>query len=241
MSDISTTGAVDLSSPQTHAVLQKATYLAVPAIVQNIRNLPQEELQRRWQNAVAIAQNMSIDAAEATGQLGLSKAKQVEQGYQTQEDVARLAYLGDLARLAAAQAAQSNNPDAGRLKAVADILNNTLIGTNSTIAGIFEAAKQEGLSVAEFLKRNPNLKQQYDEAQIARSTTLASSTKLLTEFTGAKGSVIPTEPGKTGLSVIIPWAPANALYPSRPAVYGQSGLSEHNQSIYDSIMNGSKR
>jgi hypothetical protein len=241
MTNISTTGAVDLSSPQTRAVIQKAAYLAVPAIVQNIRNLPQEELQRRWQNAVAIAQNMSIDAAEATGELGLSKAKQVEQGYQTQEDVARLAYLGDLARLAAAQAAQSNNPDAGRLKVVADLVNNTLTGTNAAITGISETAKRENLPLAELLKRNPDLKQQYEEAQNTRSTTFAASTRLLTELTGAKGSAIPTEPGKTGLSVLIPWAPANTLYSSRPAVYGQSDLSEHNQSVYDRIMNGSKK
>jgi hypothetical protein len=242
MSDISATGAVDLSSSQTHAVLQKAAYLAVPAIVQNIRNLPPEELQRRWQDAVAFAQNISLDATVASGDNELAKAKQLDLTAKTQEDVARMAYYGDLARLAAAQSARTNDPEAERLKTISEMVNNASKNSVETINGIVTAAKTEGLSLAAYLANYPNEKKRYDDSIKAASTAAAGFEQLMKTYTNVQGSVIPTEPGKVGVNAFFSLISSpNAMVQNQPEVPGLPSLSPHAQAVLDKYKMQSKK
>jgi hypothetical protein len=242
MTNISTTGAVDLSNPQTHAVLQKTSYLAVPAIVQNIRNLPPEELQRRWQDAMAFAQNMSLDAAVASGDNDLTKAKQLDLTAKTQEDIARLAYYGDLTRLAAAQSAQTNDPEAGRLKAISEMVTGASKNSTEIMNEISTAAKASGLSLAAYFANYPNEKKRYDDAVRMASAATAGFEQLMKTYTNVTGSVISTEPGKVGASAFFSLLSApNAMVQNQPEVPGLPNLSPHAQAVLDKYKMQSKK
>jgi hypothetical protein len=185
---------------------------------------------------------MSLDAAVASGDNDLAKAKQLDLTAKTQEDVARMAYYGDLARLAAAQSARTNDPEAERLKTVSDMVNNASKNSVETINGIVTAAKTEGLKLAAYLANYPNEKKRYDDAIKAASTAAAGFEQLMKTYTNVQGSVIPTEPGKVGANAFFSLISGpNAMVQNQPEVPGLPSLSPHAQAVLDKYKMQSKK
>jgi hypothetical protein len=152
-----------------------------------------------------------------------------------------MAYYGDLARLAAAQSAQTNDPEAGRLKTISEMVTNASKNATDIMSEISAAAKASGLSLAAYFANYPNEKKRYDDAVRMASAATAGFEQLMKTYTNVQGSVIPTEPGKVGVSAFFSLLSApNAMVQSQPAVPGFPGLSKDSQRVLDNLTKQSR-
>lgn len=221
MDGIAKNGTPDISNPKTRAVVKSVSYLAVPAIVQNIRDLPPEELQRRWEDSMAVARNMSLEGAVASNQSSLANAKVTRLNSDTQLQVAQLNFLAEMAKLSALAASQQGNPQADQLKTVSELLDKAAQSANTTLQTITTSAKNEGVTLAEYLNRHPELKASYDNTLQTLSAAQNGAQRFIAELAKANGTVLKTEPTSVGLQVILPWLKKTNMVPVESAV-GQS-------------------
>jgi len=185
-------GSVDLKDAKTKAVVKKVSYLAVPAIVQHIRNLPPEELQQRWENAMTVARNMSLEGAVASNRTGLANAKVARLNSDTQLQIAQMQYYGDLARLAAAEAASRGSAQADSLKQTADMITSMTNSATETIKFIQDAAKNEG-GLTNYLRNHPEMNETLQSTRAMLLSAQEASKKLLEQTLGISAQAMRVE------------------------------------------------